>query len=128
MRSSEGSALAFELTQFSGVVASVADSFRTAEGGAHDLYKVPVNSRFVTECKVLDDARMAERVVPCEATGVVMRACFITLLGHPTLIGRLILYQLSYSRAISYSWRALTSAKPPSIARKLVETGVLEPS
>ena len=45
------------------------------------LYKVATKfTEFVTECKVLGDARMAERVVLCEATGVVMRQCF-DLLG-----------------------------------------------
>ena len=77
-------ALAFELTQFSGVVASVAEEFLPVRVCDY-LYKVSCKfTEFVTECKVLDDARMAERVVLCEATGVVMRACF-DLLGieHP---------------------------------------------
>ena len=73
-------ALAFELTQFSGVVASVAEEFLPVRVCDY-LYKVSCKfTEFVTECKVLDDARMAERVVLSEATGVVMRACF-DLLG-----------------------------------------------
>ena len=62
-------ALAFELTQFSGVVASVAEEFLPVRVCDY-LYKVSCKfTEFVTECKVLDDARMAERVVLCEATG-----------------------------------------------------------
>ena len=73
-------ALAFELTQFAGVVASVAEEFLPVRVCDY-LYKVSTKfTEFVTECKVLDDPRMKERVVLCEATGVVMRACF-DLLG-----------------------------------------------
>ena len=45
------------------------------------LYKICGKfTEFVTDCKVLDDPRMTERLVLCEATGVVMRQCF-DLLG-----------------------------------------------
>ncbi|KAK7237525.1 arginyl tRNA synthetase [Aureococcus anophagefferens] len=73
-------ALAFELTQFAEVVLSVADDFLPVRICDY-LYKIATKfTEFVTECKVLDDPRMAERLVLCEATGVVMRKCF-DLLG-----------------------------------------------
>ena len=55
------------------------DEARFEPAGAPGVFRTKF-TEFVTECKVLDDARMAERVVLCEATGVVMRACF-DLLG-----------------------------------------------
>ncbi|KAH8072651.1 hypothetical protein JL721_3294 [Aureococcus anophagefferens] len=56
-------ALAFELTQFAEVVLSVADDFLPVRICDY-LYKIATKfTEFVTECKVLDDPRMAERLI-----------------------------------------------------------------
>uniref|UniRef100_A0A7S3NN71 arginine--tRNA ligase n=1 Tax=Aureoumbra lagunensis TaxID=44058 RepID=A0A7S3NN71_9STRA len=72
-------ALAFELTQFSDVVVTVATDYIPARLCDY-LYKLATKlTEFVTECKVLGDPRQYHRLLLCHATGIIMRQCFALL-------------------------------------------------
>ncbi|KAJ8602340.1 hypothetical protein CTAYLR_004218 [Chrysophaeum taylorii] len=72
--------LAFELSLFVDVVEAVANDYLPNRLCDY-LYRLSTKfTDFVTDCKVLGDPRQSERLVLCEATGVVMRQAF-TLLG-----------------------------------------------